>query len=558
MASLDSSIVIISLPAIFRGIHLDPLQPANIGYLLWLLQGYLVVTAVLVVTLGRLGDLFGRVRMYNAGFAVFTVASIGLSLTPGRGGSAAMFMIVTRVVQGVGGSMLMANSTAILTDAFPVEERGMAMGVNMIAGMAGSFIGLIAGGLLADVDWRLVFWVSVPVGVFGTVWAYLKLRETAQRRPARIDWWGNVTFAVGLVAILVGITYGIQPSGGHTMGWTSPAVLAELLGGAACLVVFAVIEVRTPEPMFNLDLFRIRAFLAGNAASLLSSIGRGGLQFVLIIWLQGIWLPLHGYSFEKTPLWAGIYMLPLTGGFLLAGPICGALSDRYGARPFATGGMVLAAGTFGALMGLPAEFGYLLFAVLLFLNGVGFGMFAAPNTTAVMNSVPPGERGAASGMRATFQNSGMVLSIGLFFSFMIAGLATSLPPAMRAALVSQGVPADAAARAAALPPVGSLFAAFLGYNPMRTLLGPQLLGALSPAKAAYLTGTTFFPRLIAGPFLRGLRIAFTSSLVMCLVAAAASWMRGTRYVYEPGDDEAVRVAVPERAAIAGWSAGARS
>ncbi|HZQ79670.1 MAG TPA: MFS transporter [Acidimicrobiia bacterium] len=541
MASLDSSIVIISLPAIFRGIHLDPLQPANIGYLLWLLQGYLVVTAVLVVTLGRLGDLFGRVRMYNAGFAVFTVASIGLSLTPGTGGTGAMEMIVMRIIQGIGGSLLMANSTAILTDAFPVEQRGMAMGINMIAGMAGSFIGLIAGGLLADVDWRLVFWVSVPVGVFGTVWAYVKLRETGQRHRARIDWWGNVTFAVGLVAILVGITYGIQPYGGHTMGWTSPAVLGEMIGGAACLVLFALIEIRTADPMFNLDLFRIRAFLAGNAASLLSSIGRGGLQFVLIIWLQGIWLPLHGYSFEKTPLWAGIYMLPLTGGFLLAGPISGALSDRYGARPFATGGMVLAAGTFGALMGLPADFAFPVFAVLLFLNGVGFGMFAAPNTTAVMNAVPPGERGAASGMRSTFQNSGMVLSIGLFFSFMIAGLAASLPAAMRAALVAQGVPPAAAARAAGLPPVGSLFAAFLGYNPMRTLLGPALLGALPPAKAAYLTGTTFFPRLIAEPFLRGLRIAFTSSLVMCLVAAAASWLRGERYVYE-GDLSGAAVA----------------
>jgi MFS family permease len=430
----------------------------------------------------------------------------------------------------------------------------MAMGINMIAGMAGSFIGLIAGGLLADVDWRLVFWVSVPVGVFGTVWAYLKLRETAERHPARIDWWGNVTFAVGLVAILVGITYGIQPYGGHTMGWTSPAVLGELIGGAAFLVIFAVIETRTAEPMFNLNLFGIRAFLAGNAASLLSSIGRGGLQFVLIIWLQGIWLPLHGYSFEKTPLWAGIYMLPLTGGFLLAGPISGALSDRYGARPFATGGMVLAAGTFGALMALPAEFAFPVFAVLLFLNGVGFGMFAAPNTTAVMNAVPPGERGAASGMRSTFQNSGMVLSIGLFFSFMIAGLAATLPAAMRSALVAQGVPPAAAARAAGLPPVGSLFAAFLGYNPMRTLLGPALLASLPPAKAAFLTGTTFFPRLIAEPFMRGLRIAFTSSLVMCLVAAAASWLRGGRYVHEGGTATAAGAAPdvrerPERAAV---------
>ncbi|HEX3540793.1 MAG TPA: MFS transporter [Acidimicrobiales bacterium] len=551
MASLDASIVIISLPAIFRGIHLNPLQPSNISYLLWLLQGYLVVTAVLVVTLGRLGDMLGRVRIYNAGFAIFTVASIGLSLTWSTGGAGAMEMIIMRIVQGIGGSMLMANSTAILTDAFPVEQRGMAMGINQIAGISGSFIGLIAGGLLADIDWRLVFWVSVPVGLFGTVWAYLKLRETAGGRRARLDWWGNLTFAAGLVSILIGITYGIQPYGHHTMGWTSPAVLAALIGGVVVLLAFAAIELHSAEPMFDLRLFRIRAFLAGNLASLLASIGRGGLQFILIIWLQGIWLPLHGYSFERTPLWAGIYMLPLTGGFLLAGPISGALSDRYGARPFATGGMVLAAATFLLLMELPADFGYPVFALLLLLNGVGFGLFAAPNTTAVMNAVPPEDRGAASGMRATFQNSGMVLSIGLFFSFMIAGLAATLPTVMRAQLLAQGVPGPAATAAAHLPPVGSLFAAFLGFNPMSSLLGPHVLASLPPARAAFITGKTFFPRLISTPFMHGLRLAFVSSVVMCLVAAAASWLRGGRYVYTPAvaPDAPASEPEPERAAV---------
>jgi MFS family permease len=544
MASVDSSIVIISLPAIFRGIHLNPLQPANIKYLLWLLQGYLVVTAVLVVSLGRLGDMYGRVRMYNAGFAIFTVASIGLSLTWSTGSTGALEMIVMRVVQGIGGAMLFANSTAILTDAFPVEERGMAMGINMIAGIAGSFIGLIAGGLLADINWRLVFWINVPVGLFGTVWAYLKLRDLSPGRPSRLDWWGNITFAVGLISILVGITGGIQPYGNHTMGWTSPVVLTELIGGVVVLILFGVIEAHTRDPMFDLRLFKIRAFLAGNVASLLSSIGRGGLQFMLIIWLQGIWLPLHGYDFVRTPLWAGIYMLPLTGGFLIAGPLSGALSDRYGARPFATGGMILAAITFGLLMLLPANFHYPVFAALLFANGVGFGMFAAPNTAAVMNAVPPDQRGAASGMRATFQNSGMVLSIGLFFSLMIVGLAASLPSVMQAQLAAQGVPAATAAQAAHLPPVSSLFAAFLGYNPIQTLLGPQVLSSLPPSTAAYLTGRTFFPTLLSGPFIHGLRIAFGSSVVMCLVAAAASWSRGRKYVYRD-------VAPQEAAAAAG-------
>jgi len=529
MATLDSSIVIISLPAIFRGIHLDPLQPSNIGYLLWMLMGYLVVTAVLVVTFGRIGDMFGRVRMYNAGFAVFTVASIALSLTPHAGAAGAVELITMRVVQGIGGALLMANSTAILTDAFPVNERGTALGINMIAGIMGSFIGLVVGGILADVHWRLVFWVNVPVGIFGTVWAYARLREMGERHPARIDWWGNVTFGAGLVAVLIGITYGIQPYGTHTMGWTSPTVLTMLIGGLALLLVFAWAELRVSDPMFDLRLFKIRAFTAGNVASLLSSIGRGGLQFMVVIWLQGIWLPLHGYSFEKTPLWAGIYMLPITAGFLLAGPISGWLSDRFGARPFATGGMVLAAITFALLMALPADFRYAAFGLVLFLNGVGFGLFAAPNTTAIMNAVPARLRGAASGMRATFQNSGMLLSIGLFFSLMIAGLASALPHTMTTGLIAQGVPPPVASRVAHLPPVGSLFAAFLGYNPMRTLLGPTL-NTLPPARAAYITGKTFFPQLISGPFIHGLRIVFSASVVLSLVAAAASWLRGATYV----------------------------
>ena len=526
MATLDSSIVIISLPAIFRGIQLDPLEPSNISYLLWMLMGYLVCTAVLVVTFGRLGDIFGRVRMYNAGFAVFTAASIALSLTPGTGTAAATYLIVMRIVQGVGGAMLLANATAIITDAFPVNERGKAMGINAIAAIAGSFVGLILGGILADWDWRLVFWVNVPFGLFGTIWAYRKLRELGERHPARIDWLGNITFAVGLVALLTGITYGIQPYGGHAMGWTSPMVLACLVGGVALLIAFCIIETRVPDPMFNIQLFRIRPFLAGNAAGLFASIGRGGLQFMLIIWLQGIWLPLHGFSFESTPLWAGIFMIPLTVGLLVSAPIAGQLSDRYGARGFATGGMLLAALTFLLLMLLPANFSYWAFAVLIFLNGVGMGVFVPPNTTAIMNSVPPAQRGQASGMRATFQNTGMVLSIGFFFSLMIVGLAASLPKTMDERLVAAGVQPETAAKVAEAPPVGSLFAAFLGYNPMETLLGDTGLQGVPPEKAAEITGKTFFPELISEPFIDGLRIAFTFSLVLFVLAAAASWMRG--------------------------------
>ncbi|GAA5019131.1 MFS transporter [Kitasatospora paranensis] len=451
IATINSSIVLISLPAIFNGIHLDPLQPGNVSYLLWMLMGYMLVTAVLVVTLGRLGDIWGRVRIYNAGFLIFTVTSVVLSLDPMQGGGGALWLIGWRVVQAIGGAMLMANSAAIITDAFPARQRGMALGVNMVAAIAGSFVGLVLGGLLAEWNWRSIFWVNVPIGIIGTVWAYRSLHETGVRRPGRIDWWGNVTFAVGLTALLAAITYGIQPYGGHTMGWTNPWVLAGLIGGTAVLGVFCVVETKVAEPMFPLRLFRDPVFAGGNAATLLGSIARGGLQFMLIVWLQGIWLPLHGYDYADTPLWAGIYLVPLTVGFLAAGPIAGHLSDRFGARLFAAGGLVVMAASFAGLLALPTDFGYPAFALLVFLNGLGGGLFAAPNTALVMSSVPAADRGAASGMRATFQNAGMVLSIGVFFSLMVAGLAGSLPQALDSGLTAQGVPVADAHAIAQLP-----------------------------------------------------------------------------------------------------------
>ncbi|MEV0567902.1 MFS transporter [Dactylosporangium sp. NPDC050588] len=525
IATINSSIVLISLPAIFNGIHLDPLSPGNVSYLLWMLMGYMLVSAVLVVTLGRLGDMYGRVRIYNAGFALFTITSIALSLDPFDGGGGALWLIGWRVLQAVGGSMLMANSAAILTDAFPAAQRGMALGVNIVAGIAGSFIGLVLGGLLAEWNWRAIFWVNVPIGVIGTIWAYRSLHDTGVRRPGRIDWWGNLTFAVGLTALLAGITYGIQPYGGHSQGWTNPWVLAGLIGGVAVLGLFAWIETRVDSPMFPLGLFRNRAFASGNIAGLLASIARGGLQFMLIIWLQGIWLPLHGYRYEETPLWAGIYLLPLTVGFLAAGPIAGHLSDKYGPRLFAACGLLVMALSFGGLLILPTDFSYWAFAFLVFLNGLGGGLFAAPNTSLVMSSVPAHLRGAASGMRATFQNAGMVLSIGVFFSLMVAGLSSSLPSTLDTGLTAQGVPASAAHTIANLPPVGTLFAAFLGYNPIAALLGPQLLAQLPAANATTLTGREFFPHLVSGPFHDGLVVVFWLAIAMSVVGALASLIK---------------------------------
>ena len=531
MSAVDGSIVIIALPAIFRGIHLAPLAPGNVAYLLWMIMGYRLVQAVLVVTLGRLGDIFGRVRIYNAGFAVFGASSVLLSFDPFGGTHGALWLIGWRGVQAIGGSMLTANSAAILTDAFPSEQRGLALGVNQIAAIAGQFIGLVAGGLLAAWDWRAVFWVNVPVGVLGTFWAYRSLRDTGERHPARIDWWGNLTFAVGLSAVLIAVTDGIQPSGGHTMSWSTPPVYGTLIAGVVLLGVFVVIEDRVADPMFARALFRIREFTAGNAAGLLASIARGGLQFMLIIWLQGIWLPLHGYDFADTPLWAGIYLLPMTFAFLITGPIAGWLSDQYGSRSLATGGMLVFAASFVGLMALPVDFPYWAFALLIVLNGVGVGVFSSPNSSSIMGSVPASHRGAASGMRSTFQNSGTALSIGVFFSLMIAGLAASLPTALTNGLTQQGVPLGVAQRIGHLPPVATLFSAVLGDNPIAHLLSSQnALDALPSAARQTLTGRAFFPQLIAGPFHTGLLVVFATSAILSVLAAGASLMRGARTV----------------------------
>ena len=533
MATIDGSIVIIAMPAIFRGIHLNPLGPGNISYVLWMIMGYLLVQAVLVVTLGRLGDMFGRVKIYNLGFVVFTLASIALSLDPLTGADAALWLILWRVVQAFGGAMLMANSAAILTDAFPANQRGMALGINQIAGISGQFVGLLLGGLLAAWDWRAVFWVNVPIGLWGTVWAYRSLHEIATTKKAKIDWAGNALFAVGATSLLAAITYGIQPYGGHTTGWTNPMVLTGLIGGAAVLVIFGVVETKIAEPMFQMGLFRIRAFAAGNAASLMSSMARGGLQFMLVIWLAGIWLPLHGYDYTVTPLWAGIYMLPLTAGFLIAGPISGYLSDRFGARPFATAGLLVAACGFTGLMLLPIDFPYPAFAAIIFCNGLGSGLFASPNTSSIMSSVPARHRGAASGMRSVFMNSGMSLSIGFFFSLMIAGLAATLSKTLSAGLRAQGVPAAAAAHVASLPPVSTLFSALLGFNPIKSMLAPTGALARLPAhNAAILTGKQFFPNLISGPFHHGLIIVFTAAIAMSVLGAVISLLRGKQFYYD--------------------------
>jgi MFS family permease len=531
---VNGSIVLISLPAIFRGLRLDPLQPGNVGYLLWLLVGYLLVTAVLVVIGGRLGDLLGRARCFTYGFVVFTIGAVASALTPSHGGLGATELIAFRCVTGLGGALMAANSLALIIDAYPADRRGAAIGVNQIAAIGGSFLGLVIGGVVADHSWRSVFWVSVPFGVIGTIWSARSLHDQSDRDPVRfraLDPWGNLTFTVGLVGVLLAMTYAVQPYGSHVTGWESPRVLSMLVGGLVLLGAFVVVEGRVAEPMFDLSLFRIRAFTAANIAGLLCQLARGGLQFMLIIWLQGIWLPLHGYDFAKTPLWAGIYLVPLSIGFLVAGPLCGKLSDRFGARGFATGGMVVVAASLFLLMALPANFSYWMFAVLLLVNGIGSGMFAGPNATAVMNAVPASARGAASGMRSTFLNSGQVLSIGLFFSLLIVGLAGTMPGQLYHGLTGAGVPSHPAHVAASAPPVAALFASFLGFDPVRALLPHSAYAGLSAHQQATVSGHAFFPQVISSAFMHGIVLVFTIAAVLCLVSALASALRGKRFVH---------------------------
>jgi MFS family permease len=537
LATLNATSLIIALPVIFRGIHLNPLVAANFPYLLWIMMGYMLVSAAVVVTVGRIGDMFGRVRMYNLGFAWFTLGAILLSLVWSKGSTGALELVILRMFQAIGGALLMANSAAIITDAFPSEQLGLALGMNMVAGIVGSFLGILAGGLLSELGWRWVFLANVPIGVFGTVWAYLKLKEIGVRIKAKIDWLGNLSFAAGLAMILTGVTYGIKPYGHSLTGWGSPFVLWMLFGGLVLLVAFVYIETKVPDPMFRLSLFRIRAFTAGNAASFLGSIGRGGLQFMLMIWFQGIWLPQHGYHFADTPLWAGIYMIPFMLGFVVAGPVSGRLSDRYGARPFATAGMLVSAAMYALMMTFPANFSYPPFAVVMFVSGIGGGLFASPNTASIMNSVPARYRGAASGMRVTFAQSGMPLSMGLFFTLLVIGLNAKVPSAMYSGLLAHGVPAASATKLAHLPPLGYIFAAFLGYNPLRSLLGPAVLGHLSGAQVAALTSRSFFPHLIGPAFKHGLVMILTVAVVMSVIAAIASALRGEKFIHE--DEESL-------------------
>ncbi|MGC8622022.1 MAG: MFS transporter [Caldisphaera sp.] len=529
---MNSTVLLIALPAIFRGININPLSPSSFSYLLWLLMGYGVTTSALVVSIGRFSDIYGRVKLYRLGFIIFTIGSTLLSITPGSGDFAASELIAFRVVQAVGGSLLMANSVALITDAFPLTERGKALGLNQISGLLGSILGLIVGGILATANWRLVFIISVPFGIAGTIWSFKSLREISKpNRNEKIDIMGNIDFILGIILLLAGVTYALEPYKNSPMGWGNPEVIGLILSGFALLAAFPFIEMKVKYPMFRLELFKSRQFSAGIFAALLSGLAYGGLMITLVVLLQGIWLPLHGYSFAVTPLWAGIYMIPLMLGFVAFGPLSGALSDKYGARGLATGGMVLVFISFLLMMTLKYNFPYAEFAFFIFLAGAGNGLFVSPNTASIMNSVPSNHRGVASGMRSVMTNIANTTSIALYFSLLLSAFEAKLPGALYTGLISAGFPNNVAQMISKMPPTAALFAAFLGYNPMQAVLSniPNLASQISnadPNSLNVVLSNTWFPKVIAPAFMYALRSVLVISSIIVIIAAIASALRG--------------------------------
>jgi len=543
MGSINMSITLISLPAIFNGIHINPMN--SFQYLLWILMVFGLVNATLLLSFGRLSDIYGRAKFFKLGFLIFTVGSVLLYLTPGTGDAGAIELIIFRIIQAVGTAFTMANGAAIIADAFPHTERGKALGINMVMWTTGQFIGLLVGGVLAVFDWRYVFLVSVPFGIIGTIWSVLKLKEISIRSgETKIDILGNITFVASITSILIGISYGLMPYGSDQMGWGNPWVIFALLLGIVLLPVFIFIEKRVEVPMFNLELFKIKMFTFANLAGLSSSLARGGMMFMLIILLQGIWLPLQGYSYASTPFWAGVYMLPLTMGLAIMGPISGHLSDKYGPRWIATAGMVICTASFLVLAQLHYNFNYWIFGAAIFAMGLGGGMFSSPNSASIMNSVPADARGVASGMQYTIMNTAFTVSMGIFFTIVIVGISQRFPTEVTASLTSVGVP-QLAPLFTQIPPTGALFSAFLGYNPVGTMLQalpPQIVSMIPQNIVTTLTGTTWFPQTLANAFMPSLQIAFYIGAVLSGIAAVLSALRGETFIH---DDHLVEMETPQ-------------
>ncbi len=540
IGSINMMIILIAIPSIFNGIHINPLN--SFPYLLWILMGYMLVVAILLLSFGRLSDMYGRVKMFQLGFLIFTVGSILLYFTPSTGDAGALEIIIFRMIQAVGGALFMANSAAILSDAFPSDERGKALGINTVAGMSGNILGLVLGGILAIFNWRYIFLVSVPFGLIGTILSYYKLKELSIKAiKTKLDIWGNLTFVSGITLLLIGVTYGLIPYGNNPMGWNNPWVIASMSLGLISLILFPIIETRVESPMFNLNLFKIKSFTFGILATLLSGLARGGAMILIIILLQGIWLPLHGYSYASTPFWAGVYLMPLIIGMIVMAPISGILSDKYGPRWIATTGMALVTLSFLLLIAIPSNFSYLELGLILLVMGIGNGMFGSPNNASIMNSVSAEDRGVASGMMFTMFNTATPASIAIFFTIVVIGLTQRFPEAMTSSLASIGA-VQLAPIISNIPPTGALFSALLGYNPVAGILStlPAPLVALIPHSTLNtLTSTTWFASTFENAFIPSLKISFYIAAIISAIAAILSALRGEKYIH---NDEPLKTA----------------
>jgi len=530
MASMTMSAIIIALPDILRGIGVNPMSPLGFASMMWLMFSYPLMVAVAVPIVGRLSDMYGRGRMFTIGDAIFTVMSTLLGIVPGYGSVAVAQMIAYRFVQGLGGSMMFTNSAAIITDVYPPHRRGVAMGIVSIAFSAGSIIGLVVGGVLAVVNWRLVFLVNTPIGIASTAWAYVTVyRLPLGLRRVRVDYLGASMLAASLVLLLLGITFGMLPSGNSMMSWGSPMVLGLIGGGLLLMALLIPVEMRTGEPILKINLFRIRPFTFGVLSALFLFLAQGANVFVLSLLLQAIYLPMHGVPYSETPLLAGIYLIPSSVANAVFAPVGGRLINRFGARVVSTIGAVLLGVSFELLTLLSLNFNYTLFAADLFLMGTGSGLFQSPNLVSIMSSVPQEDRSAASGLRASMQNIGLLMSFAVFLTLILVGSATALSTSISSALTKVGVPSDVVSELTRIPPAYALFAAFMGYDPMKFLMsqaGVDLPGSVYAA----VTKPTFFPSAIAPAMATGFIYAYHIAAIMAFTAAIFSYLRGREHI----------------------------
>lgn len=397
MASLDTNIIIIALPTIVSDIHVSLLT------LVWIVLGYSLVTASILLNLGRLSDMFGRVKLYNIGFIIFTIGSALCSLS-----QTGEQLLLFRIVQSLGAAFLFSNSAAIITDAFPENERGKALGINQISIVVGSVMGLVFGGFLTTyLGWRSIFWINIPIGIFAIIWSHTKLRELGTIKKEKIDWIGNATLALGLFLILVGITFGsfqilnIIPFGMYLF----------IIVGLSLIGLFVFVETNIIKPMIDLSLFEIRSFLGGNIAIFFNALARGAFTLIMTFYLQGP-------TMRISPLDAGVYLLPVSIALSIFGPFSGWMSDRYGSRVISSIGLFISAIGFFTLTSLGVKSTFIETLLPLAMIGAGMGIFASPNRASIMNSVPRYQRGIAAGTSTMFVLSGSTLSIGVAFLIM--------------------------------------------------------------------------------------------------------------------------------------------